>query len=55
MDINVQGIVLKQVHYKEKDCMITLLTENKIMSFLARGILVKMLHHAFNTICLNLH
>ncbi|MDY3890192.1 MAG: DNA repair protein RecO [Bacilli bacterium] len=39
MDINVQGIVLKQVHYKEKDCMITLLTENKIISFLARGIL----------------
>ncbi|MGN1295676.1 MAG: DNA repair protein RecO, partial [Bacilli bacterium] len=39
MDITVEGIVLRQVHYKEKDSMISLLTKDGIVSFLARGIL----------------
>lgn len=39
MDINVEGIVIKQVHYKEKDCMISLFTKSGIVSFLARGVL----------------
>lgn len=35
----VKGIVLRQVQYKEKDCMVSALTEEGIISFLARGIL----------------
>lgn len=38
MDLEVEGIVLRQVPYKEKDCMVTILTKDGIRSFMARGI-----------------
>lgn len=39
MEIEIEGIVLRQVVYKEKDAMMTILTPNGIASFFARGIL----------------
>lgn len=39
MEIEIEGIVLRQVPYKEKDAMMTVLTEKGIASFYARGIL----------------
>ena len=39
MVIEIEGIVIKQVQYKEKDAMISVLTKDGTVSFLARGIL----------------
>ena len=38
MNLEVEGIVLRKVPYKEKDCMITILTKDGLKSFLGRGI-----------------
>ncbi len=38
MKIDVEGIVISQNPYKEKDAMVSILTENGIISFLARSI-----------------
>lgn len=39
MVIEVEGIVIRQVQYKEKDAMVSVLTKDGTVSFLARGIL----------------
>ncbi len=39
MIIEIEGIVIKQNQYKEKDAMVSVLTKNGTVSFLARGIL----------------
>ncbi len=39
MVIEIEGIVIRQVQYKEKDAMISVLTKDGTVSFLARGIL----------------
>ena len=39
MKIDIEGIVIKQNPYKEKDAMISVLTKDGIISFLARGVL----------------
>ena len=39
MIIEIEGIVIKQVQYKEKDAMVSVLTKDGTVSFLARGIL----------------
>lgn len=39
MEIEIEGIVLRQTPYKEKDAIISVLTEKGIASFYARGIL----------------
>lgn len=39
MELEIEGIVLRQVPYKEKDAMMAVLTEKGIASFYARGIL----------------
>lgn len=39
MKIEVEGIVIKQTPYKEKDAMISLLTKNGMVSFLAHNVL----------------
>ena len=39
MKIEVEGIVIKQNPYKEKDAMVSVLTKDGIVSFLARSIL----------------
>jgi DNA repair protein RecO (recombination protein O) len=39
MVLEVEGIVIKQVPYKEKDAMVSVLTKDGTVSFLARGIL----------------
>ncbi len=36
--MDVDGIVLKVIPYKEKDALVTILTKEKIISFLARGV-----------------
>ena len=39
MVIEIEGIVIRQVQYKEKDAMVSVLTKDGTVSFLARGIL----------------
>ena len=39
MVIEIEGIVIRQVQYKEKDAMVSVLTKDGMVSFLARGIL----------------
>lgn len=39
MQIEIEGIVIKQNPYKEKDAMVSVITKNGIVSFLARSIL----------------
>lgn len=39
MKIDIEGIVIKQNPYKEKDAMVSVLTKDGIVSFLARSIL----------------
>ena len=40
MKFNVEGIVIRQSPYKEKDAMISALTPDGIVSFLARSVLL---------------
>lgn len=35
--MNINGIVLRVIPFKEKDMMVSILTENKLLSFYARG------------------
>ena len=39
MKIDIEGIVIRQNPYKEKDAMVSVLTKDGIVSFLARGVL----------------
>lgn len=39
MELEIEGIVLRQTPYKEKDAIVSVLTKNGIASFYARGIL----------------
>ena len=39
MKLEIEGIVLKQTPYKEKDAMISVLTKDGIVSFLAHNVL----------------
>ncbi len=39
MELEIEGIVLRQIPYKEKDAMMSVFTEKGIASFYARGIL----------------